>query len=207
MTATARNRQVAAQQARRRLISAAIAFVIIVLLASSAVVLLDKFNLPNTGQTANSAGQSQSVQLNIQTMPDEGRTHVDMNQHVNYQAYSQGVPPTSGPHYPQWAQWKYFDDPLSPEFFVHNLEHGGVVVLFNCSNDCSAEKQMLHDAYTFVKPSKYGYPKLVVSPYSNLKTKFALLAWDKLVQTDTLDRSMLEQFYNMFVDKGPEDAG
>lgn len=205
MTVSVRNRQLAAQQARRRMISAAIAFVIIVVLAASAVIILDKFNLPNTGQTANSAGQS--APLNIETMPDEGAVHVEMNQRVNYQAYSRGVPPTSGSHYPQWAQWKYFDDPISPEFFVHNLEHGGIVVLLNCSTDCSTEKQMLHDAYTFLKPSKYGYPKLLVTPYANLKTKYALLAWDKLLQTDRLDRPMLEQFYNMFVDRGPEDAG
>jgi hypothetical protein len=43
-------------------------------------------------------------------------------------------PPNSGPHYPVWARWDqtYAAGVLARPYWVHNLEHGGVVFLFNC---------------------------------------------------------------------------
>jgi hypothetical protein len=43
-------------------------------------------------------------------------------------------PPNSGPHYPVWARWdeSYGPGVLARPYWVHNLEHGGVVFLWNC---------------------------------------------------------------------------
>jgi hypothetical protein len=37
-------------------------------------------------------------------------------------------PPTSGPHYGQWAVWNYYENPVPFTMSTHNLEHGGIVV-------------------------------------------------------------------------------
>ena len=37
-------------------------------------------------------------------------------------------PPTSGPHYQEWAVWNFYDDEVPLVKSVHNLEHGGVVI-------------------------------------------------------------------------------
>jgi hypothetical protein len=42
--------------------------------------------------------------------------------------YKVSLPPTSGLHYPVWADWGIYDQPVPFKFQVHNLEHGGVVV-------------------------------------------------------------------------------
>ena len=37
-------------------------------------------------------------------------------------------PPTSGPHYVEWAIWNFYDEEVPLVKSVHNLEHGGVVI-------------------------------------------------------------------------------
>ena len=37
-------------------------------------------------------------------------------------------PPTSGPHYGQWAVWNFYDSPVPLTMSTHNLEHGGIVI-------------------------------------------------------------------------------
>ena len=58
-------------------------------------------------------------------MPDRGGGHVPEGQPVPYPSY----PPTSGPHWPRPAPWGVYDFEIAPEVYVHNLEHGGIVVL------------------------------------------------------------------------------
>jgi len=45
-------------------------------------------------------------------------------------------PPTSGPHYSVRGEaplpWGFYARQYPPEDWVHNLEHGGVVILYNC---------------------------------------------------------------------------
>jgi hypothetical protein len=54
-------------------------------------------------------------------------------------------PPSSGPHYNMWARWgQTYTTPLDRGNWVHNLEHGGIVVTYNCSG-CDAEVQAIED--------------------------------------------------------------
>jgi hypothetical protein len=45
-------------------------------------------------------------------------------------------PPNSGPHYPIWAAWDRQYDSLQRGYYIHNAEHGGIVLLYNCDPDC-----------------------------------------------------------------------
>ena len=45
-------------------------------------------------------------------------------------------PPTSGPHYPTWAAWDRHYAALPRGHYVHNAEHGGVILLYRCDTDC-----------------------------------------------------------------------
>lgn len=36
-------------------------------------------------------------------------------------------PPSNGQHYPQWAVWDFYTEPVNPRMVVHNEEHGGIV--------------------------------------------------------------------------------
>ena len=42
----------------------------------------------------------------------------------------QSNPPVQGPHYARWAIWQRYTQTVPRGFWVHNLEHGGVVFLY-----------------------------------------------------------------------------
>lgn len=59
---------------------------------------------------------------------DEGRTHVDIGTDMKYGTN----PPTSGNHYAQWTKWGVYDAPKDDRNLVHSLEHGYVIMSYNC---------------------------------------------------------------------------
>ncbi len=59
-------------------------------------------------------------------------THVALGTQVQYASN----PPACGDHYPIWSEWGIMANPVPPEYFVHNEEHGGVVLLYNCPSSC-----------------------------------------------------------------------
>jgi hypothetical protein len=63
---------------------------------------------------------------------DAGHNHVSIGTPVMYDTN----PPCAGDHWPVWAVWGTHSSPVPPEYFVHNLEHGGVVLLYNCPQGC-----------------------------------------------------------------------
>lgn len=64
-----------------------------------------------------------------QMQEDKGRTHVEIGTQVDYHT----VPPTSGPHYAQWTKWGVYDIPKDDRNLVHALEHGYVIMSYNCN--------------------------------------------------------------------------
>jgi hypothetical protein len=58
----------------------------------------------------------------VKLQPD-GTLHV-----LGNPRYRVSQPPTSGLHYPVWADWGIYDRPVPFKFQVHNLEHGGIIV-------------------------------------------------------------------------------
>jgi hypothetical protein len=64
----------------------------------------------------------------VTTVPDEGRYHVPSCTPVPYVHN----PPACGPHWPSPAAWGWHQNIVPREEYVHNLEHGGIVLLYNC---------------------------------------------------------------------------
>lgn len=61
-------------------------------------------------------------------LADEGREHVPIGTEVAYGTN----PPTSGNHYAQWTKWGVYDTPKDDRNLVHSLEHGYVIISYNC---------------------------------------------------------------------------
>ncbi len=137
-----------------------------------------------------------------ESVADEGRAHVEVGTPIQYETY----PPASGPHYPAAAPWEFFDEAIPPGFWVHNLEHGGIVLLYNCQANCDSLKEQLRGLYGKFPTSKYGYPKLVVVPDKQIAGELTALAWDRRLVQITYDEDTLYRFYVALLDQGPEDA-
>ncbi|MBI5494105.1 MAG: DUF3105 domain-containing protein [Deltaproteobacteria bacterium] len=59
-------------------------------------------------------------------VPSEGWAHVDEGTPLEY-AHN---PPASGPHYPSWGRYGVHATVLERPYWVHNVEHGAVVLLY-----------------------------------------------------------------------------
>lgn len=106
-------------------------------------------------------------------------------------------PPTGGMHDQCWASWGVHDEPLAAERWVHNLEHGGVVLLYDCSDGCDAEVARMQAFVT-------SHPRTLLTAYAQLPKRFAMVAWDYRIVSDCLDDDVLATFYAEHYDRGPE---
>jgi hypothetical protein len=79
-------------------------------------------------------------------------------------------PPSGGAHYPLWAVWGFYTDPVNPRQVVHNEEHGGMIMWWG-SKVPSSEVDKLN---AFYSESPDG---MVGTPYPKLGDKIALTAW------------------------------
>ncbi len=133
-------------------------------------------------------------------VPDEGYDHVPVGSAIPYRAH----PPASGPHYPMPAPAGVYMQGLAPGFWVHNLEHGYIVVLFRPPAAPGVElrlQEMLRD----FPPSKFGNVKFVAAPYEDMPHQYAVLSWDWRLWLHELDRAKVLEFYRAHVDQGRED--
>jgi Cu-Zn family superoxide dismutase len=71
----------------------------------------------------------------------EGQEHVPQDTEVEWMSF----PPHSGPHYPTWELWGEHDSTVPRGNWVHNLEHGGIVLSYRCADPCEAELDVLRD--------------------------------------------------------------
>ena len=148
--------------------------------------------------------QSAIVDQPGQSLPADPREHVPVGAGVSYRTN----PPASGPHYDQWIpRGGFFTDPQPSGLWIHNLEHGYIVVLYNCSTDCPDLVAQLRGFYEAApNASGFGYRKLVVTPYREMSQRLVAVAWARMEQYDEFDQDRLMRFYRAWVNKGPEQA-
>lgn len=144
--------------------------------------------------------QAASVPMLGEKLPDQGYDHVPVGTQVQYRT----SPPASGPHYPSPVPAGVYPNGLPVGFWVHNLEHGYVVLLYRPPLPDALLMQFREMVQDFPK-SKWRNVKLVVAPYEQMIHPFALLGWDWRMWMDSFDRAQVLQFYTQRVDKGRED--
>jgi hypothetical protein len=98
------------------------------------------------------------------------------------------LPPAGGDHSTCWATWGVHDSEVRTERWVHNLEHGGVVLLYRCDGDCDADIERLR-AFTT------SHARTLLTPYAQLPRRFGVVAWEHRLLMDCLDEEALERFY------------
>ena len=134
---------------------------------------------------------------------NEGRQHVPEGSVVEHEA----DPPASGDHYPVWSRYGVFDEPVNPGYWVHNLEHGAIVLLYTCTEDCEQVRAEINQVYASLPDGAFGEVKLLATPYEgDFGSRFMLIAWDWQEPFDEFDAGRIEQFYREFLDDGPERA-
>lgn len=136
-------------------------------------------------------------------IPNEGAGHVPQDAPLTFEHY----PPSSGNHYARTAEWGVYTTEIPEGNWLHNLEHGGIVILYNCPPEgCEdLQQQLAQVAKNIPEDGRFQEQKVVVTPYAReLPSKIVLLAWTVQLNQDTVDPKTITDFYKRYVNRGPE---
>jgi hypothetical protein len=134
---------------------------------------------------------------------ESGWGHVPAGTEVAY-AHN---PPASGPHYGQWARSAVYAEPLERRNWVHNLEHGWLVLLHR-PDAPPAAVQVLVDAWNagFADAECPAGPvrRVLVTPDPLLPTPVAAVTAYRALAADRLEMADLEQMFALCRVAAPE---
>jgi len=124
-----------------------------------------------------------------QSVPSLGNRHIPQGADALVQYNSD--PPTSGPHYGSLAPWGVHDRPIPKGLQVHNLEDGGVLVQYNCS-DCPELVEKLRKIVS-------RHPThVILAPYPSMKSRIALTAWGRIDTFEEFDEKRIARFIDAY---------
>jgi hypothetical protein len=140
--------------------------------------------------------------------PDMGQTHIANGTAVTY-TY---CPPASGRHYnaagagPIAPRVYGPDDRVNPQGWIHNLEHGGLVVLYRgdstgATDEGQAALRAFFDRYPpspvcgFEAGSSVGP---VFARFDEMATPYAALVWGRVLPLEELDEDAILEFDSIY---------
>jgi uncharacterized protein DUF3105 len=137
--------------------------------------------------------------------PNEGAFHVDCLPVPTYGT----KPPSSGNHYPIWADFKTYTTPVPWGHLVHSLEHGAIVIVYNCPEGCPDEvaaAQAMLDALPTdpicTAPTKH---RAILAPDPTLDVRWAASAWTWTLRASCFDAPTFHDFATAHYGMGGED--
>ena len=104
------------------------------------------------------------------------------------------TPPTSGMHWPEWADCGWYPDGLRDEMITHNLEHGNIVVSYNLTNPAQVTelRQVLDGVGQF---NNWGVARF----YDEIPDgQVALSAWGMLHTAQGVTAVPIEVFFEAY---------
>jgi hypothetical protein len=136
-----------------------------------------------------------------EVMPSQGQQHIAPGQsHPPYNS----DPPTSGWHYDEPAEAGFYETALPDEQLVHNLEHGHVIISYDCSkvtDDCEDVKAELRRVV-----DRFQRWKIVAVARENADAGIALTAWGRIDKINSYDEDRVVAFVKRWRDRGPENT-
>ncbi len=154
--------------------------------------------------TVNQIARSKEPIIGVQH-DSQGQEHIKQGQSHN--AYNSD-PASSGPHYADSsspAEWGIYTEEVSEEIFIHNEEHGGVIVTYQPDLLPTDQLKKLQDLFIAPYSNKAFSPiKFIITPRSKDKHAIELAAWTYTLNLDTYDEATIIKFFNQHAGKAPE---
>jgi len=142
----------------------------------------------------------------VERVPSEPGVHMPVGTPISWSSN----PPAIGAHYPTWAGWDRHYQGLDRGYYVHNLEHGGVVLLYNCPNGCQDVVDSLLDVVRTANPDDtcqgaVRHRLLVVAdPLMPPEVQVAAVSWGQVYTASCFD-PYVATFARTRYRHGPED--
>ena len=119
-------------------------------------------------------------------------------------------PPTYGNHYPTWSVWGESTAPIDRGYWIHNLEHGGVGLLYRCDDGCddmvASLRQVMDETpidLSCKAPTTHRI-FLTSDPLLPRSPMVAAVAWGVQYTADCADMDSLRTFIDEHYGNGPE---
>lgn len=163
---------------------------------------------PTPSATASAAG----VTFAGTHYPAQGHTHLAPGTSDTFKYNSD--PPTSGSHRELFTSQFVSPNPLARYIQVHLLEHGNVLLQYDCTcPDVAAQladiagefdtrlypANELEPTPTDVQGAEERGLAVIVAPYPRMKSKIALTAWTRLATLDSVDKAKIIAFINQWL--------
>ena len=152
-------------------------------------------------------GQTECRVVRTTNIPLATATHVDTCTPVSYATN----PPSSGDHWPIWAAFKKYTKHVPRELYVHDMEHGAVVLSYRCDDACPdvvAALEKVFDEATgdplCLSLGPGSKARLVLTPDPELDTPIAASAWGATYTATCIDIESLAAFVSANYGKAPE---
>jgi hypothetical protein len=134
----------------------------------------------------------------------EGSTHEDRT--FTEKDYKTN-PPTSGNHFPEWAQDGVYEPGNSPPLgmLVHTLEHGRIDVQYKPGTSSETISQL----EALLAEQSDGYHMLLFENTTNMDAAVAATTWGHSVTCPEMNDKVFDAirtFRNEYIDQGPEDV-
>ena len=100
-------------------------------------------------------------------------------------------PPTSGDHCSDTLPCRAYATEPNRCVWLHNLEHGHAVFLYNCPEGCPELVATLESIQREARVGPNGVTRALVAPDARLPTRVAGLLWRRAWSADTLDATAL----------------
>jgi hypothetical protein len=132
--------------------------------------------------------------------PDMGNSHVGRGDKVTYTYCA----PASGSHYnvagagPIPARVYGPTDNVIPQGWIHNLEHGGLIILYKTDSEgATPEGQARFKAFfeAFPPVSSCGP---VIAPFDQMSSPFQAILWGRVLPLETFDEARVTAFWEQW---------
>ena len=121
-------------------------------------------------------------------------------------------PPTSGDHFPIWAKWDRTYDDLARGAWLHNAEHGGIVLAYRCDAGCETAITLLADIARTLPDdphceSPVRHRALVVAdPELPDDNTIAAIVWGSYYIAECVDADALREFAVTYGGRASENS-
>jgi hypothetical protein len=175
---------------------------------------------PTEQQPPSAPGEVETLHPAAEPLPGEAKCEVVITRKIEHDSAAHVAlcseidyatnPPSGGEHWAKWASYKAYTVPVARPLYVHNQEHGGVVLSYRCAGECPEVVAMLQqvmdefpdDAICGAVPQ---VPKrLLLAPDPEIPTPIAASAWGATYTATCLDKASLASFVSEAYGKGPE---
>jgi hypothetical protein len=154
------------------------------------------------------------VSIELPPIQQNPSTHVPEGTSLSYCSN----PPSSGTHYPIWAQFQEYTNPVPAPYLVHSLEHGAVILYWKCSapdasppacappaDVIAALRKVRDDTPTDPVCDPSTRVRIIIAPSTTIETPVAAAAWGATYHAACADVPTLEAFVHDHYGHGPED--